>query len=382
MRVGVLGGGQLGRMLGLAGIPLGMTFTFLDPSEEACAAAVGRHVRADYTDPGALAELARTCQRVTYEFENVPLQAAATLAREVPVYPPPQALEVAQDRLLEKQFFRSLGIPTARFCPVDSPEDLNAAVREVGLPAVLKTRRMGYDGKGQRVVHSQEELERAQAELGGHGLLLEELVGFHRELSVLAARDSSGEVVCYPVVENHHEGGILRLSLAPAPGLDGGLVRAAEEYARCALQALDYVGVLCIELFETDRGLLANEMAPRVHNSGHWTVEGAVTSQFANHVRAVTGLPLGSTEPRGWCAMVNLIGERPQVAAVLRVPGAHFHWYGKAVRPGRKVGHVTVCADRPEELDGRLEQLRRAGVYVPARRPTTPAGVSRPQPCG
>jgi len=367
MRVGVLGGGQLGRMLGLAGIPLGMTFTFLDPSEEACAAAVGRHLRADYTDPDALAELVRTCQRVTYEFENVPLQAAATLAREVPVYPPPQALEVAQDRLLEKRFFRSLGIPTARFRAVDSPDDLHAATREVGLPAVLKTRRMGYDGKGQRVVHSEEELERAQADLGGHGLLLEELVDFHRELSVLAARDCSGEVVCYPLVENRHEGGILRLSLAPAPGLDGGLVRAAEEYARRALQTLDYVGVLCIELFETDRGLLANEMAPRVHNSGHWTVEGAVTSQFANHVRAVAGLPLGSPEPRGWCAMVNLIGERPEAAAVLRVPGASFHWYGKAVRPGRKVGHVTVCADCPDKLADRLEQLRRCGVHVPGR---------------
>lgn len=368
MRIGVLGGGQLGRMLGLAGLPLGLEFTFLDPAAEACAAAVGLHLQAEYTDPRALEQLLDTCWRITYEFENVPVEAATHLARRVAVYPPPVALEVAQDRLREKQFFRSLEIPTARFLPADSPEQLWDAVQQVGLPAVVKTRRFGYDGKGQRVVRELAEVAAVWHALGGHPLLVEEFVAFRRELSVLAVRDLFGHVACYPVVENHHEAGILRVSLAPAPDLRPGLAEAAERYARRALAALDYVGVLCIELFETAEGLVANELAPRVHNSGHWTIEGAHTSQFANHVRAVAGLPLGCTRPRACCAMVNLIGQQPDATAVLRVSGAHFHWYGKALRPGRKVGHVTVCVDRYEELPERLEQLRHSGVYVPKLR--------------
>lgn len=366
MRIGVLGGGQLGRMLGLAGLPLGLQFTYLDPAEDACAAAVGLHLRAAFDDPRALEELTITCHRVTYEFENVPVETAVQLARRLPVHPPPRALEVAQDRLAEKRFFRSLGIPTARFSPADSLEDLREAVRRVGLPAVVKTRRLGYDGKGQRVVQRPQEVDAAWQALGARPLVVEEFVTFRRELSVLAVRDASGDVACYPVVENHHEGGILRLSLAPAPELAAGVAEAAEAYARRALEALDYVGVLCLELFETDAGLLANEMAPRVHNSGHWTIEGTQTSQFGNHVRAVAGLPLGSTRPWACCAMVNLIGERPDPSPILRVPGTHFHWYGKAVRPGRKVGHVTVCADSLEDLYGRLERLRRCGLPVPA----------------
>lgn len=368
MRIGVLGGGQLGRMLGLAGLPLGLEFTFLDPAAEACAAAVGLHLQAEYTDPQALEQLLDTCSRITYEFENVPVEAARRLARRVAVYPTPRALEVAQDRLREKQFFQSLGIPTPRFLPADSLEQLQDAVQQVGLPAVVKTRTFGYDGKGQRVVREPTEVAAAWHALGGRSLLVEEFVAFRRELSVLAVRDLSGNVACYPVVENHHEAGVLRLSLAPAPNLPAGLAEAAEQYARRALAALDYVGVLCVEMFETVQGLVAGEMAPRVHNSGHWTIEGAHTSQFANHVRAVAGLPLGCTQARACCAMVNLIGQHPDPAAVLRVSGAHFHWYGKAVRPGRKVGHVTVCVDRHEELLERLEQVRHSGVYVPKLR--------------
>lgn len=372
MRIGVLGGGQLGRMLALAGLPLGLEFTFLDPAEDPCAAAVGGHLRAPFTDPDALRELARICQRVTYEFENVPVQAASELAKTVPVYPPPAALEVAQDRLAEKRFFRSVGIRTAEFESVASPQDLKRAADRVGLPAVLKTRRMGYDGKGQRVLASGADLHAAWEALGGQDLLLEEFVRFRRELSVLAARSQSGEMVYYPVVETHHEGGILRLSIAPAPDLSAALVEAAHGYARRLLEALNYVGVLCLELFETDGGLLANEMAPRVHNSGHWTIEGACTSQFANHIRAVAGLPLGSAQARGFCAMVNLIGQRPDPGAVLRVPGACYHWYGKVSRPGRKVGHVTVCAESWEVLQQRLGQLEQCGLYLPPRRLSAP----------
>ncbi|MCS7236046.1 MAG: 5-(carboxyamino)imidazole ribonucleotide synthase [Armatimonadota bacterium] len=375
MRIGVLGGGQLGRMLALAGLPMGVEFTFLDPAPDACAAAVGRHLPAPYTDPTALAELARTCQRATYEFENVPVQAVRELARSVPVYPPPRALEVAQDRLAEKRFFRSLGIPTPEFAAVDSLAELEAAVEQVGLPAVLKTRRMGYDGKGQRVLREPRELQPAWEALGGDGLILEAFVPFRRELSVLAVRDRAGQMACYPVVQNHHEAGILRLSVAPAPGLDSALEQLAHDYARRVLHALSYVGVLCVEVFEVAGMLLANEMAPRVHNSGHWTIEGAWTSQFANHVRAVAGLPLGSAQARGWCAMVNLLGEQPDPVEVLQVPGTYYHWYGKAVRPGRKVGHVTVCADRLELLLERLEELRRRGLRVPP----VPASTA-PQP--
>ena len=356
----VLGGGQLGRMLGLAGIPLGLRFRFLDPSPEAPAGAVGGLVVGTYDDPVALEELARGADVVTYEFENVPVASARALAERAPVLPPPGALEAAQDRLAERRLFERLGIPVPRYVAVDREADLPGAIEAVGLPAVLKARRLGYDGKGQAVVRSPDDAGPAWETVGRAPSILEALVPFERELSVLAVRGRDGDVRIYPLVENLHRGGILRVSRAPAPGITDGVREAASSYVRRALERLGYVGVLAIELFHAGGELLANEMAPRVHNSGHWTIEGAATSQFENHLRAVVGLPLGEVEARGLAAMVNLIGRVPDPARILAVPGAHLHLYGKAPRPGRKLGHVTVLADDPGTLEARLSDVLRA----------------------
>ena len=357
MTIGILGGGQLGYMLALAGYPLDFHFRFLDPSPQAPVGRIATRVTADYTDFEALEKFAHGLALVTYEFENVPVEAARFLQKMVPVYPPPQALEAAQDRRSEKKLFQKLNIPTTEFSEIDSAQDLDHAVRKIGLPAVLKTCRLGYDGKGQWVLRTHEDVQRAKSEIPAAPLVLEQFVKFFRELSILAVRARSGETAFYPLVENHHRGGILRLSLAPAPNLAAPLQAAAESAARRVLDALDYVGVLAIELFECDGRLLANEMAPRVHNSGHWSIEGAVTSQFENHLRAVAGLPLGDTRTLGYSAMLNLIGELPEPAELLAIPDAHLHVYGKSLRPGRKVGHVTLRADSAEQLTQRLTQL-------------------------
>lgn len=357
MTIGILGGGQLGYMLALAGYPLGLHFRFLDPSPEAPVGRIAQRVTADYTDHGALEKFASGLELVTYEFENVPVEAAKFLAQRVPVYPPPSALEAAQDRLNEKTLFQKLGISTTEFLPIAKPAEFEAAVREIGMPAVLKTSRMGYDGKGQWILRNPEDVLKAKSELPKVPLILERFVPFTRELSVLAIRSRTGETAFYPLVENHHRGGILRLSLAPAPQLDSRIQRAAEDIARRVLESLQYVGVLAIEFFEHEGRLLANEMAPRVHNSGHWTIEGAITSQFENHLRAVLGMPLGSTGAAGHCAMVNLIGDLPESTEVLAVPDAHLHLYGKVPRLGRKLGHVTLRAASPERLALRLSEL-------------------------
>jgi 5-(carboxyamino)imidazole ribonucleotide synthase len=355
--IGILGGGQLGYMLALAGYPLGLHFRFLDPSPEAPVGRIAQRVTADYTDRAALEKFASGLELVTYEFENVPVEAARFLAERVPVYPPPAALEAAQDRLAEKALFRKLGISTTEFAPVSNAKELGAAIKTIGLPAVLKTCRMGYDGKGQWILRTAEDVAKAKSELPAVQLILEKFVPFTRELSVLAVRSRTGEISIYPLVENHHRSGILRLSLAPAPRLEPDIQRAAERAAHRVLESLKYAGVLAIEFFEHQGELLANEMAPRVHNSGHWTIEGAVTSQFENHLRAVLGLPLGSTGPAGHCAMLNLIGDLPDSAEVLAVPDAHLHLYGKSPRPGRKLGHITLRAASPERLALRLSEL-------------------------
>ena len=357
MTIGILGGGQLGYMLALAGYPLGLHFRFLDPSPEAPVGRIAQRVTADYTDHAALEKFSNGLELVTYEFENVPVEAAKFLAQRVPVYPPPAALEAAQDRLAEKGLFRNLGINTTEFLPVAKPGEFDAAIKQLGLPAVLKTSRMGYDGKGQWILRTADDVARAKAELPKVQLILERFVPFTREVSVLAVRSRGGETAFYPLVENHHRGGILRLSLAPAQALEAGVQRTAEDAARRILESLKYIGVLAVEFFEHDGRLLANEMAPRVHNSGHWTIEGAVTSQFENHLRAVLGLPLGSTGPAGHCAMINLIGDLPEPSEILGVPDAHLHFYGKVPRTGRKLGHVTLRAASPERLALRLSEL-------------------------
>jgi 5-(carboxyamino)imidazole ribonucleotide synthase len=359
MRIGILGGGQLARMLALAGLPLGLRCRCLDPSPDAVAGHVGELIVGAYDDPAALARLADGVQIVTFEFENVPAAAARWLLEHVEVAPSPQALEIGQDRAREKELFGALGIGVPAWRPAATPAELHAAVAAVGAPCVVKTRRLGYDGRGQVRLQPGPDLraaiDAAWRDLAGQGtgLVVEAFVPFDRELSVLAARSRTGEVAVWPLVENRHDGGILRLSRAPAPDVPPAVQRDAEELIRAVLARLDYVGVLAIELFLCGERLLANEMAPRVHNSGHWTIEGSVCSQFENHLRAVLGLPLGDTAMAGGgqAAMVNLIGGLPTRRALLGERGVRLHAYGKASRPGRKLGHATIVGRDRREVD-------------------------------
>jgi 5-(carboxyamino)imidazole ribonucleotide synthase len=358
MRLGILGAGQLGRMMALAGYPLGVRCVLLDPMDATSAAQVAPVITGRYDDPDMLDRFVTGLDAVTFEFENVDAVALDHLESRVPVRPGRPALEVAQDRLAEKAFFRDHDIETAPFAPADSLEELRSAIGEVGLPAVLKTRRFGYDGKGQSVLRDAGDAERAWELTGGVPLILEGFVPFDRELSILSARSAADEMAFYPLVENHHSDGILRRSYAPAPHVTTELEERARYYATRLMQDLDYVGVLALELFQVGDRLLANEMAPRVHNSGHWTIEGAETSQFENHVRAVLGLPLGSTAMRGHAAMVNLIGAVPPHRAALQHSDVHLHLYGKEPRPGRKVGHLTVRHDDVDVLRQTVERIR------------------------
>lgn len=360
--VGIIGGGQLGRMLALAGYPLGLRFRFLDPSPDAPVADLGELIVGAYDDPDALARFADGLDVVTYEFENVPADVARSLERSLPVYPPPVALDVAQDRLAEKTFFNGLGIPTPRFVAVDDRAGLNVAVADFGLPAVLKTRREGYDGKGQAILREPSDLDTAWATLGGRPLILEAFVPYDRELAVLAARSRSGEVAVWPVVEIEQIDGMLHRAYVPARGVDAALADVAYDYVHRALAELDYVGTLAIELFQVGETLLVNEMAPRVHNSGHWTIEGARTSQFENHLRAILGYPLGDTTALGAIGLRNLIGTMPDPAAILAIPDTHLHDYGKSPRPGRKLGHVTVRAEDEATRDERLSAVDAANL--------------------
>ncbi|MBA4189966.1 MAG: 5-(carboxyamino)imidazole ribonucleotide synthase [Planctomycetaceae bacterium] len=359
MRVGILGGGQLGRMIALAGYPLGLRFTVLEPGEESSAGQVCTQISGEFDDYRALYELAKVSDVITFEFENVPVESARWLAERVPVFPPPRALEVSQERLTEKQFFASLGIPTPEFAAVNSREEFDAAVRKIGLPSVLKTRRFGYDGKGQAVLRTPADCEAAWTKLGGRPLILEAFVSFDRELSIIAVRSRCGEIASYPLIENVHRDGILHRSVVPAGNLGEELTERAAEYASRVLTELDYVGVLTIEWFQDGPRLLANEMAPRVHNSGHWTIDSAFTSQFENHLRAVCGLPLGRCDAVGHTAMYNFIGAVPEIAGVLANPDARLHTYGKSFRAGRKVGHVTMRAANAEELAEKLPEWDR-----------------------
>ncbi|TVP42453.1 MAG: 5-(carboxyamino)imidazole ribonucleotide synthase [Gemmatimonadales bacterium] len=360
-------------MLGLAGIPLGLRFRFLDPGGDGSpAAAVGEVVEGAWDDPAALERFGAGLDVVTWEFENVSAEVVRGLAERVPVHPSPEALEAAQDRWVEKQTFQRLGIPIAPSRPVSSREELDAAVAALGLPAVLKTRRFGYDGKGQALLREASDVEAAWARLGETPLVLEGFVTFRRELSLVVARSTTGETRAWPLTENVHRRGILRTSFVPA-GIEGAgraaaLQEEAERHGRALLDALGYVGVLAVEFFETGDGLVANEMAPRVHNSGHWTQDGAFTSQFENHLRAILGLPLGPTGLRGsagggaggGAGMVNFIGGIPERSAALGAEGPvvrALHLYDKSPRPGRKVGHLNLWGPDADAVRGALEEL-------------------------
>lgn len=361
--VGILGGGQLARMLALSGAPLGLRLLVLDSTADACAGQFVPMVVGDYRDGAALAEFASRIDVATFDFENVPAESAQWLSQHVPVFPSPRALAVAQDRMAEKSLFRELGIPVPAFADIIDRAALERGVADLGLPCILKTRRLGYDGKGQFRIKTPADIDAAWAALGGQagtvGLILEGFIAFEREISVLAVRSREGEFRTWPLTENWHEHGILAASLAPAdvaPEIEA----LALDYARKVAEQLDYVGVFALELFLRGGELLANEMAPRVHNSGHWTIEGAETSQFQNHLRAVLGLPLGSTRAVGHSVMLNWIGELPEAAPVLSEPGGHWHDYGKTSREGRKVGHATLREDSKAALAQALERTGQA----------------------
>lgn len=354
MKIGVIGAGQLGRMLALAGIPLNVDFVFLDPTPDACAASLGQHIKAEYTDEAALRRLAEQVDLVTFEFESVPADTVAFLSQFVPVYPSAESLRIARDRWFEKSLFRDLGIPTPHFANIASQADLDCAVAQIGLPAVLKTRTLGYDGKGQKVLRTAEDASSAFADLGQVPCILEGFVPFTGEVSLIATRSLTGETRFYPLTQNTHVEGILHQSIASCAHP---LQALAEDYVNRILTRLNYVGVLAFEFFEVDGGLKANEIAPRVHNSGHWTIEGASCSQFENHLRAIAGWPLGNTARKTPSAMLNFIGQVPPIDPILAIEGCHLHHYGKAFKPGRKVGHATLCAQDEPRLQERIAQV-------------------------
>lgn len=348
MNIGILGGGQLARMLAQAGQSQGLKFMFLSPEISSCAAPFGEHLLANYDDDLALKKLAKWADVVTYEFENIPAQSIQLLETYARVHPSSNALSISRNRVTEKEQFRALGILTAEFAAVDSLPGLQAAVENIGLPAILKTRTDGYDGKGQAVLRTQEDMAWAWGALGAAPCILEAMIPFARELSIIATRSETGETVFYPVSENYHREGILRLSLSRP---NDSMQPMAEALITHLLEALNFVGTLSLELFQVQNQLLANEMAPRVHNSGHWTIEGALTSQFENHLRAIQGLPLGATEVTQSAAMVNIVGERPLALTQLVARHTYLHDYTKTERAGRKIGHLTLL-DENQDTDG------------------------------
>lgn len=371
--VGILGGGQLARMMALSGAPLGLRFLVMDTVADACAGQFAPLIVGDWRDENALGQFASQVDVATFDFENVPAESAQWLADRIPVFPQPRALAVAQDRLAEKTLFRQLGIPVPEFAAIASREELESAIARLGTPCILKTRRLGYDGKGQFRIKTPADSAAAWEALGAQaetvGLILEGFVAFERELSVVAVRGRDGEFRTWPLTENWHVDGVLSASLAPAK-VDAAMTQTAFAYAKKLAEALDYVGVFALELFCRDGVLLANELAPRVHNSGHWTIEGSETSQFQNHLRAVLGLPLGDTRMVGMACMLNWIGSMPDANAVLSEAGGHWHDYGKESRAGRKVGHATLRADSAADLAATLQRvgaaLNREAQVAPA----------------
>ena len=339
-------------MMALAGYPLGIRSTFLDRSGDSPGAQVAPILRGALEDPRLLAELASKSDVLTFDWENISGRALAPLERLTRIRPPRAALEVSQDRLHEKALFKRLRIPVADHAAIDRKDQLVERARRIGLPGVIKTRRMGYDGKGQFVIKGPDQIDAAWEAIGGEGLIYEKFQEFSLEVSIIGARSAGGEVVCYPLSANTHSGGILRYGLAPFSNRV--LERQAKIYLRRVMRALGYIGVLAIEFFVVKGRLIANEMAPRVHNSGHWTIEGCVTSQFENHLRAICDLPLGSTRPLGHTAMINFLGQMPDRDRLLKIEGLAYHDYGKEPRAGRKLGHCTVLRPAARDRDRSL----------------------------
>ncbi len=362
-RVGIIGGGQLAQMLGKAVKHLGVECTVLDPNMDCCARSDCHHILGEYDHPESLAQLAQETDVVTYEFENVPASSAQIIAEHSSIHPNPQALDIAQDRHIERSMFKDLGIAIPTYRQIDDVDSLSSALAEIGVPSILKARTLGYDGKGQVLINDPTHASDALNTIGNVPAILDQFVEFNRELSIVAVRSVAGDIRFYPLTQNVHRGGILRLSTAPAEGLTESIIEQAQQSARAILERFDYVGVLAVEFFQIGSGeqatLVANEIAPRVHNTGHWTIEGAQTSQFENHMRAVMGMELGSTDPIGKSAMINIIGDEPRPGALDAMPEAHVHMYGKSPRAGRKLGHVTLNASTPEELDSLLERFTR-----------------------
>jgi len=348
--IGILGAGQLGMMLAEAGQKLGFDFRFLALSSESSCEGKGQVLRGDWNDHNLLKQFCAGLKVVSYEFENVALDAANEIQRHAALEPTAKALMISQDRKLEKSFFNQCGIPTPRFMAVDSVAELETFADKAGLPLVLKTRRMGYDGKGQRLVENMAGLASAFEELGANNLIAEEFVNFDCECSIIAVRDQKGSILFYPLIQNYHKEGILRLSIVPSPLLTPALQKQAENYIAKILEGLDYCGVLTLELFVRKGELFANEMAPRVHNSGHWSIEGALTSQFENHIRAISGMQLGPCSVKCPSAMLNLIGEIPASLRALKADDLFLHDYNKSPAPGRKLGHLTIVAQSFEAL--------------------------------
>lgn len=355
MRIGIIGAGQLGRMLALAGYPLGFDFLFQDAGADAPGAQLADIILAPLGDIDAVRTLSAACDVITIDVENVSAEALAAAAAGKPLWPPVDALLAAQDRIAEKQLFDSLGIATPRYEAVNSQADLAHAVTRLGLPAVLKMRRLGYDGRGQAVLRSEADIDGSFERLGSRPAILEQFIPFDREVSQIGVRGADGSTAFYPLTLNTHRDGILQHSTAPY--LDDALTGHARRHVAALMDRFTYRGILTVEFFVADGQLIANEIAPRVHNSGHWTIEGAVTSQFENHLRAITGLPLGSTAATGHSAMLNLIGELPPHAELLALQGLHLHVYGKAARPLRKLGHVTLVESSAQARDEKLAQL-------------------------
>lgn len=366
MQIGILGAGQLGRMMALAGMPLGGRFTLLEPGGTP-SAGIGEVLTG--SDEATLERFINAVDVVTYEFEHLPVALLENIEKTRPVYPSSRAIAVCQHRGREKALFSRLNIPTPDYRLVESAEALAAAAAELGCPVVAKSTTEGYDGKGQAVLANPDQAAQAWENIGHAQLIVEAFVDFVREVSIIAVRGRDGEVRCYPIAENQHEGGILRYSVAPLPDIDDDLQQKANSYIHALLDELDYVGVLSLELFQTRDGrLVANEMAPRVHNSGHWTMNGAVTSQFENHLRAICGLPLGDTAARALTCMVNVIGEEGEISALLALEGIHLHRYDKAPRPGRKLAHVNVVADDYTTL---MQRVRSVAALLPGAHDVT-----------